>query len=167
MIRIARREDINQIMAIVQETIEDLSKEGNVQWSDEYPMEEHFLNDISNNQLYIFETGDRVAGFICINTDEDVAYQGVNWRKNEPAIIIHRFAVKRDNQNGGIGTRLLEYAFRFARNKGLSYVKVDTNSKNSRMNRLFQKMGFELVGQIQLRNISDLFNCYDKILEVE
>lgn len=165
MIRIARKEDIDQIMTIVQETIEDLNQEGNYQWDETYPKEEHFLEDIHNNHLYIVESEDRVVGFICINQEEDETYQKVEWRLDEPALVIHRFAIKRDKLRQGLGTKLVEFAIRFAENKGIHYVKVDTNSKNIRMNALFQKLGFVHVGQIHLRNVEDPFNCYDYIIE--
>jgi ribosomal protein S18 acetylase RimI-like enzyme len=167
VIRIARTEDLDQIMLIVKETIEDLNNEGNIQWSEEYPNRDHFSEDIKNNQLYIFEKEGKVAGFICLNTNEDEAYQGLPWRKNEMAMVIHRFAVSREKQRQSIGTKLIEYAERFALNKNICYLKVDTNSKNSRMNRLFDKMGFEFIGQINLRDVKSKFNCYDKIIENE
>lgn len=165
MIRIARKEDIDQIMAIVHDTIEDLNREGNYQWDELYPTEEHFLNDIQNHHLYIIESEDKVAGFICLNQEEDEAYKTVNWRLDAPALVIHRFAIKRDKKRQGFGTKLVEFAIRFAKNKGLNYVKVDTNVKNTAMNNLFKKLGFVYVGQVHLRHVKDPFNCYDYIIE--
>lgn len=165
MIRIARQDDVKQIMEIVKETVVDLNKEGNIQWSDEYPKEENFLNDIKEKSLYIYEQDCKVAGFICINTSEDQVYQGLSWSKDSTAIVIHRFAVRRDQQKRGVGSKLIEFAEKFAKNKQINYLRVDTNSKNSRMNQLFKKMGFQFIGTITLRNLPDLFNCYDKVLD--
>ncbi|HEY8364139.1 MAG TPA: GNAT family N-acetyltransferase [Haloplasmataceae bacterium] len=165
MIRIARLGDIEEIMTIVAETIEDMRKEGNCQWSTTYPTKSHFEEDIKNNNLYIYEKNNEVAGFICISNTEDNAYQPLSWRKSQKAIVIHRFAVNRKYQRQSIGTKLVEFAEQLSRNKGINYVKVDTNSKNIRMNNLFQKLGFVFIGQITLRNLPDKFNCYDKILE--
>lgn len=165
MIRIARYDDIEQILNIVKETIEDLQKEGNYQWGDDYPTKEYFLEDIKNASLYIFERNNEVAGFICLNKQEDEAYKKLNWQKQGEAIVIHRFAVKRSYQNQRIGSKLLEFAENLARNKGINYLKVDTNSKNKKMNAFFQKHGFKFVGQIYLRKVPDPFNCYEKVLE--
>jgi ribosomal protein S18 acetylase RimI-like enzyme len=167
MIRIARLEDINQIMLIVSETIEDLNSENNHQWSETYPTEVNFTEDINNKALYIFEKSGQVAGFICINQQEDEAYKELNWNCTEPAIVIHRFAVRRSHQRQSIGTKLLEYIESFARNKDIFYLKVDTNSKNTRMNKLFQKQEYNFIGTINLRGLNDKFNCYDKVLERE
>jgi ribosomal protein S18 acetylase RimI-like enzyme len=164
VIRIARTDDLDQIMTIVKETIEDLNKEDNRQWSEEYPNRDHFSEDIKNNQLYIFEKEGKVAGFICLNTQEDEAYRGLPWRLEETALVIHRFAVSKEKQRQSIGTKLVEYAERFALNKNIKYLKVDTNSRNSRMNQLFRKMNFEFIGQINLRDLESKFNCYDKII---
>lgn len=165
MIRIARYDDIEQILNIVKETIEDLQNDGNYQWGDDYPTKEHFLEDIKIASLYIFERNNEVAGFICLNKLEDEAYKSVNWQKENEAIVIHRFAVKRSYQNQRIGSKLLEFAENLARNKGINYLKVDTNSKNRKMNAFFQKHGFKFVGQINLRKVPDPFNCYEKVLE--
>ena len=42
-----------------------------------------------------------------------------------------------------------------------------TPTQNSRMNRLFPKLGFNYVGQVRLRHVEDPFNCYDYIIESE
>ncbi len=165
MIRIARYEDLDQILNIIKETIEDLTEQGNFQWSETYPTENHMKEDIKKASLYIFEKNNEVAGFICLNKHEDIAYKPLPWRKKGEAIVIHRFAVKRCYQRQKIGTKLIEFAENFARNKGIYYLKVDTNSKNIRMNALFKKMGFVFIGTIHLRNLTDPFNCYDKVLE--
>ena len=165
MIRIARMEDLDQIMAIVKETVEDLKSENNFQWSDIYPNIDHFIQDIKNNDLFIYDKENQVAGFICINQKQDEAYKGLPWQSNKAAIVIHRFAIKRDNQRQKIGSKLLEYTEGFARNKGIYYIKVDTNTNNYRMNKLFEKNKFNFVGTIHLRDLIDKFNCYDKVLQ--
>ncbi|QVK17984.1 GNAT family N-acetyltransferase [Mycoplasmatota bacterium] len=164
MIRIARNEDLDQILMIVNETIEDLQKQDNYQWSDTYPTRKHFEEDIKNVNLYVFELNNEVAGFICINKKEDSAYQSLSWTKESCAIVIHRFAVKRSYQRQKIATKLIEFVEHFAKNKNINYIKVDTNSKNSRMNTLFNHLGYTFIGEINLRDLKDVFNCYDKIL---
>jgi ribosomal protein S18 acetylase RimI-like enzyme len=165
MIRIARLEDMDKILLIVKETIEDLQIEGNYQWDETYPTNLDFESDIKQASLYIYELEGDVAGFICINRNESEAYQGLPWRSKGDAVVIHRFAVKRPYQRQQIGTKLVEYAERFTKNKGINYLKVDTNSKNTRMNALFKKLDYQYIGTIQLRNVEAEFNCYDKILE--
>ncbi|MDF2699824.1 MAG: acetyltransferase [Haloplasmataceae bacterium] len=165
MIRIARVDDLDHIMIIVNETIEDLNKEENIQWSKDYPKRENFEKDIKNASLYIYENNCEVAGFICIDKNEDSSYKSLNWRKQSDAIVIHRFAIKRSHQRQKIATKMIEFAENFSKNKQINYLKVDTNSKNIRMNALFKKLGFEFVGNVYLRDVKDPFNCYDKVLD--
>jgi len=165
MIRIARLEDLDQILEIVKETVIDLQNEGNYQWDENYPTKINFETDLKNADLYVYEKNNEVAGFICINKKEDSAYLPLTWRRAKDAVVIHRFAVKRSYQRQKIGSKLVEFAEHFAENKGIKYIKVDTNSKNSRMNALFKHLGFEFVGQIHLRDVKEPFYCYDKILE--
>ncbi len=165
MIRIARNEDLAYILEIVKETVEDLQNQGNYQWSEFYPTRIHFEEDIKNKSLYIYEFNNEVAGFICINKIEDEVYHSLNWRQGGEAIVIHRFAVKRSYQRQKVATKLIEFVEHFAKNKGINYLKVDTNSENTRMNAFFKHLGFVFIGNIHLRNVVELFNCYDKILE--
>ena len=165
MIRIARYEDLEQILVIVKETIDDLQSQGNYQWSESYPTKENFENDIKQAKLYIYENNNEVAGFICINKNEDQTYKSLSWRKDTEAIVIHRFAVKRSYQRQKIATKLIEFVENFSKNKSINYIKVDTNSKNVKMNALFNKLGFEFIGTVNLRELEDVFNCYDKILD--
>lgn len=165
MIRIARYDDINSVLEIVKETIEDLQKEGNYQWSDDYPTKDNFEKDIKNAKLYVYEINNEVAGFICIDKNEDVVYKTLEWQKKDEAIVIHRFAIKRKYQRQKIATSLIEFVEHFVKNKNINYIKVDTNSKNIKMKALFEKLDFKFIGKVYLRGLKDKFNCYDKILE--
>ena len=165
MFRLAIIEDLDQIMAIVKETIEDLNKEGNFQWGDGYPNINVFKEDIKNHSLYVYLNNSEVVAFICLNHKEDLAYKEVTWNKQEKAFVIHRFAVKRAFQRQKIGSKVIHWVEEYAKRNQIYYLKVDTNSKNIRMNALFKKMGFQYVGSIQLRNVKTVFNCYDKIIE--
>lgn len=164
MIRKARIDDIKDILEIVSETIEDMRKEGNPQWNETYPIKEHFLEDINNGHLYVYEINKEVRAFICINEIENKEYQHLVWGQNKQAVVIHRFAVKRKYQRQKLGTKLMLYVEKYAREKGLYYIKVDTNSTNKRMNALFNKLGYRFVGTIYMRNLVKEFNCYEKIL---
>lgn len=164
MIRIARYEDLDQILFIVKETVEDLQNQENYQWGKDYPTKLNFEDDIKHANLYIYEINNDVAGFICLNKQEDIAYKPLPWQKKGEAIVIHRFAIKRCYQRQKIATKLIEYVERFAINKGVNYIKVDTNSKNIKMNALFNKLNFHYIGQVYLRDLKVPFNCYDKVL---
>jgi|SRR5690554_482526 len=137
MIRIARYEDLIEILLIVKETIDTLQKQGNFQWSKDYPTKKHFEQDINNAHLYVYEIDNEVGGFICINNIENKEYYGLPWRKKDKAIVIHRFAVKRKYQRQKTGTKLMKFVESYAFKKGINYIKVDTNTKNIRMNALF------------------------------
>lgn len=164
MIRKARLDDIEEILQIVSETIEDMRKEGNPQWNETYPTKEHFSKDINSGHLYIYEINKELAGFICINNIENKEYKNLVWSQNKQALVIHRFAVKRKYQRQKIGTKLMLFVEKYAREKSINYIKVDTNSTNIRMNALFKKLDYHFVGTIYMRNLDKEFNCYEKIL---
>ena len=58
MIRHANKNEIEQILTIYFEAKKFLRQCGNfVQWQGNFPPKELLLNDIENNQLYVYENG--------------------------------------------------------------------------------------------------------------
>ncbi|ERJ12438.1 GNAT family N-acetyltransferase [Haloplasma contractile] len=165
MIRRAQYEDINIIMEIISETVDDLENEGNKQWSESYPAKKHFIQDIMNDSLYVYLLEDNIAGVISLNSDENIEYKDAKWRLDQKALVIHRFAVRKAFRRRKVGTNLVQFAETKANKECLNYVKVDTNSKNSRMNALFKHLNYQFCGEIYMGGLKDPFNCYDKILK--
>jgi ribosomal protein S18 acetylase RimI-like enzyme len=68
-------------------------------------------------------------------------------------------------QGRGIAQKFIEYAEKVARERGYSYVRVDTNSMNETMQRLFTRCGFQFIQDISLKNKPGLlFKLYEKKL---
>ena len=164
MIRQAIEADITAVMKIIQETIAEMRSYGNTQWDENYPREKDFLNDIHRGDLYIIEREDEVAGFACVNTIEPNEYNGLPWSRQQPAIVIHRMAVDPSRRRSGLGTALMQFAEEYALKKQISYLKTDTYSINTKMNALFSKCGYKLVGEMRFRSREKAFYCYEKIL---
>lgn len=76
-----------------------------------------------------------------------------------------RVAVTPSAQGRGIAQKFIEYAEQVARGKGYSYVRVDTNSMNETMQRLFKRCGFQFIQDINLKNKPGLsFKLFEKKL---
>lgn len=159
MIRTATAGDIGPIMEIVRDTVAIFKAENNPQRDDDYPGERDFLEDARTNSLYAFEREGDVLGVVCVNDVEPV-----EWRRTDKAMEIHRIAVSPRARRQGVAQALLDFADRLAVEKSFAYVKTDTFSRNQRMNPLFIKNGFFMVGKINLKDIPGYFYCYDKIL---
>ncbi|WP_455539110.1 GNAT family N-acetyltransferase [Terrisporobacter sp.] len=155
---------ISQIMDIINDTVEEMKSYNNTQWDENYPKDKDFIKDIEGGDLYVYKEEDKIRGFVCINYMEPVEYDDLNWSKDEKCMVIHRMAVNSRFRNKGIGTKLMNFAEEVAMKNGVNYLKTDTYSMNTKMNSLFKKCNYKLVGQMDFMGKEKPFNCYEKML---
>lgn len=165
--RKAVMKDIKDIMGIIKETIAEMRTYNNTQWDENYPEEKDFMNDIQRGNLYVAERDGKLVGFVCINKVEPVEYDELNWSLNEDFMIVHRMAVNPGYRRSGIGTELMKFTDELALENNIRYLKTDTYSINTKMNALFKKCGYDLVGEISFLGKEKPFYCYEKILNVD
>lgn len=164
MIRRATMYDLKKIMYIVEETKEDMMKQGNDQFDDVYPIEKHFKEDIANGHLYIRGSGIDIAGFMCINNEDLISASHLPWSKVTPCTVMYRLIVNKLHRKRGIGKELISSAEEISKRQGLNYVKAATYELNKPMMALFEKLGYNLVGKVKLERKQNLFYFYEKIL---
>ncbi|WP_315120474.1 GNAT family N-acetyltransferase [uncultured Clostridium sp.] len=165
MIRKATMEDLKDIMEIIKDTIVEMHSYNNYQWDESYPQEKDFINDIQKGDLFVSENHGKLVGFVCINKVEPVEYDGLNWSLNENIMVIHRMAVNPNSRRKGIGRKLMEFADELAFENNIRYLKTDTYSLNTKMNILFSKCGYNLVGEMSFLGKEKPFYCYEKVLD--
>lgn len=161
--RLAQNNDLPAIMAIIRDTIAEMRTYRNTQWDENYPQEDDFQRDIEEGSLYIAERDGRVAGFACINGDEPAEYAALPWTGTK-ALVIHRMAVAMDQRQKGVAMEMMDFAEELAREQGIRVLKTDTYSLNTKMNALFQKLGYRMIGTMQFKGKEKPFPCYEKIL---
>jgi len=164
MIRKAVLEDTKEIMEIIAATISEMRNYNNTQWDENYPQEKDFINDIQRGDLYVSERDGKLVGFICINNIEPAEYNWLSWSLNGDCMVVHRMAVNSSLRRSGIGTELMKFADNLALASNIRYLKTDTYSINTKMNALFKKCGYALVGEMSFLGKEKPFYCYEKIL---
>ena len=164
MIRKAILEDLKDIMEIIRQTIVEMRTYNNNQWDGNYPKEKDFINDIQKEDLFVIEREGNIAGFICINKVEPVEYNELNWTLNETAMVVHRMSVSPAYRRKGIGTQLMKFTDELALKSNIRYLKTDTYSINPKMNGLFVRCGYKLIGEMSFLGKENPFYCYEKIL---
>lgn len=157
-------EDIREFMQIIKDTIAEMRTYNNTQWDENYPQEKDFISDIQRGNLYVAEREGKLVGFVCINKVEPVEYNGLNWSLNEVCMVVHRMAVNPNYRRIGIGTELMKFADELALEHNIRYLKTDTYSINTKMNALFKKCGYNLVGEMSFLGKEKPFYCYEKVL---
>ena len=153
-------------MTLVRRVVPIMQAEGNHQWDDHYPNEHIFERDIDQGELWVTELAPgTIAAVTAITTDQSPEYADVGWDIHEPAIVIHRLAVDPDFRGTGLAHTLMQWAEIIADRRGISVLRVDTNTQNPATQRLLPKLGYSLAGEISLCFRPGLrFLCYEKRL---
>ena len=166
MIRLARIEDLNEIMEIVKDAKAFLKSQGVDQWQGDYPTSEVFVKDISNNNLYVYEE-EIIKGFIAIIKGIDVTYNKIyegTWLSDSEYVTIHRIAVKKDARNKNIATSLIDYTEHLATKDNIKSIRIDTHKDNIPMQNMITKNGFIKCGIIYLLDGNPRL-AYEKLLK--
>ena len=166
MIRLARIEDLNEIMEIVKDAKAFLKSQGVDQWQGDYPTSEVFIKDISNNNLYVYEE-EIIKGFIAIIKGIDVTYNKIYegaWLNDGEYVTIHRIAVKKDARNKNIATSLIDYTEHLATKDNIKSIRIDTHKENIPMQNMITKNGFIKCGIIYLLDGNPRL-AYEKLLK--
>lgn len=71
--------------------------------------------------------------------------------------VIHRLAVDNVYRNEGVAAFLMENIEKEIIKKGKCYMRTDTNSKNIKAQRFFEKVGYKFVGEIKVPRLKDTF----------
>lgn len=163
--RKAEQRDLDGIMCIVSDTIALMHAEGNVQWSEDYPLASDFLKDIAAGTLYVEDRNGELAGFICVDDNEPSEYAELTWHASRgDSMVIHRMSIAVPYRKQGLGTAFLNQAEAIALQQGKRFLKTDTYSRNPRMNDLFQAAGYKMTGEISFKGRPLSFYCYEKEL---
>jgi ribosomal protein S18 acetylase RimI-like enzyme len=164
-IRPALITDIPAIMQLIKKVVPVMQMAGNYQWDNNYPNPQVFDNDIAHQQLWVADVNGAIAGVAALTMDQDAEYAHVGWDITEPAIVTHRLAVDPDFRGMGIAQALLAQAEQLAAERGITALRIDTNSNNQATQALFPKMGYVFAGEIGLQFRPGLrFFCYEKKL---
>jgi GNAT superfamily N-acetyltransferase len=164
-IRKATLSDVEPIMQLVAGVVPVMRAAGNLQWDHTYPNPTVFTEDITLNQLWVADIDGQIAGVAAITTDQYPEYQQVGWDITKPAIVVHRLAVSVNYQGKGVAQALMAEAEAEAIRRNIHLLRIDTNSKNTGANKVFEKAGYVFAGEITLEfRPGSGFNCYQKVL---
>lgn len=165
IIRPATTLDLPALMTLIRRIVPLMRDVGNFQWDDQYPNETVFGQDIANGQLWVADIDGQLAGVAAITEDQEPEYEQVGFDISQRAIVTHRLAVDPAFRGQGVAVALLAQAEQLALERGITLLRIDTNSENQVTQQLFPKMGYRYAGEITLGFRPGLrFLAYEKQL---
>ena len=155
MIKLVNKEEINQVMEIINDA-KELLKKDSLQWQQGYPNENTMLNDINSNNLYGYYIDDYLVGVVSLIIGLDINYTEIyqgEWvyPASENDLTIHRIAVRKNYHKKKIGDSLMKHAIKVAKENNIKTIKIDTHIKNIPMQTLSLNNGFIYRGVILLK----------------
>lgn len=146
IIRAAHKEDIADIMAVLDAAKGIMRSDGNMgQWVNGYPSEEVILSDIENGHGFVVNT-DSVIGYFAFIPSPEPTYsyiEGGSWLNDEPYHVVHRIGSYPEVH--GVFNAIMDWCF--ARDPN---VRIDTHKDNHIMQHCINKYGFTYCGIIYL-----------------
>lgn len=162
-IRPATSADLPALMTLIKRIVPRMQEAGNFQWDDQYPNEAVFNQDIVQDQLWVADINGQIAGVAALTEDQEPEYAQVGFDLSQRAIVTHRLAVDPSYQGQGIAVALLNQAGKLAIERGIAFLRIDTNSENPATQKLFPKLGYRYAGEITLSFRPGLrFLAYEK-----
>jgi GNAT superfamily N-acetyltransferase len=164
-LRLATADDIPALLDLLSRIIPIMRDSGNFQWDEHYPNATVFEQDIARQQLWLALIDGAIAGVAALTEDQEPEYAQVGFDLNERAIVTHRLAVDPAFRGQGVAVALLNQAEQLAHERGIHFLRVDTNSENQSTQRLFPKLGYRYAGTISLSFRPGLhFLAYEKLV---
>ncbi len=160
--------DLTDVVSLYQRVTEEMNAEGLDCWRwGEWPSEEILRKETEAGRLYIQRDEDTLAAAIVLKQEQDPEYETASWTCGIRPGALHLLAVNPAIQGSGWGGGVLDDALQLLRRAGCDCVRSDTDCRNRRAIRLYEKMGFRFCGGLSRTGFSHPFRCYDKPLKRE
>ena len=147
----AKETDIDDIERIY-EHIHDEEENGRavIGWiRNVYPVRRTAEDALSRNDLFVMKEKNEVVAAAIINQIQVEEYKYARWRveaEDSEVMVLHCLAVEPSKKNKGYGKKIVAFYEDYARRCGCSSLRMDTNARNTRARKLYQKLGYEETG---------------------
>ena len=159
-IRPARIDELDKLLDVVRAATHHMESLGIHQWDDIYPDRATLKADIEDQHTRVIEVHGHIAGMISIDDKQSPEYQNIPWHYPGKALVVHRLTIDPAYQRQGLATRLMQFAEKAAERGGYQAIRFDAFTQNPGATALYEKLGYEKAGTIQLRK--GLFYCFEK-----
>ena len=171
----ANLEDFHRIKQFYWDLIDEMSDQNDkIGWiRNVYPVRRTAEDALSRNDLFVMKEKNEVVAAAIINQIQVEEYKYARWRveaEDSEVMVLHCLAVEPSKKNKGYGKKFVAFYEDYARRCGCSSLRMDTNARNTRARKLYQKLGYEETGIVKctFNGIPDIqLVCLEKDLDAE
>lgn len=160
----ARADEIEACNEILQEGRQFQREQGFVQWTEDYPNMNTIRGDVAAGTGYALRADGVTAGYLCVDFSGEPAYAEIEgaWGAEQPYAVAHRMAFSRKFRGMGLVDTAFALIEKLCLDRHISYIRVDTDFPNRRMQHILEKNGFIRRGTIVFQGSGKI--AYDKLL---
>lgn len=171
-IRKATKNDINRIEKIY-ENIHDEEEQGltTIGWiRNIYPTRKTAEDALERKDLFVMEDESDIVAAAIINQLQVDEYKYAAWKhhaKDNEIMVLHGLAVDPKRKSKGYGKAFVTFYESYAKQHNCIALRMDTNVRNTRARRLYQRLGYEEIGIVKcvFNGIPDVqLVCLEKYL---
>ena len=161
----AELQDAESVMQIITLCIQHMRAHGIHQWDETYPNLQVVEGDARSGSLFVIRQDGFCIAAVCLNDVQPEQYRPLPWRcENGRALVIHRLCVRPEFQECGAGRCLMDFTETFAKEHSFSCIRLDAHTGNPRALALYEKRGYQRIGQAFFPRRELPFDCFEKIL---
>lgn len=167
MISPGKHSEIDEIIALTRACGKHMRERGIDQWDEHYPDRENIKKDIESSTLFAYRENGEILGVVVLNEHQDEEYAEVPWTTSEEDrnLVVHRLAVRPDQQGKGIARSIMDFAEAYAREQHYDAIRLDTFSQNLRNQRFYKHRGYKELGSVYLKYKKEHpYFCYELLL---
>lgn len=137
--RLAKDEDLDQIIKIIKQRQEWFKMKNIRQWSkyiENHPIEE-WNNSIANNSLYVLSKKDKIFG--CV----EIKFYDSEFWDNSKNLYVHKLCTKVSEKNAG--KIIIENLKEMAIKNNVNKIRLDCLNSNKKLNDIYDSYGFKFI----------------------
>jgi len=163
-IRTGRRDELQEIMALIARCVKVMQAGGSDQWDEQYPNRDVIGEDLQRGTLFVAEGNERILGIVVLDEHQDEQYGRIDWKQTEgPNLMMHRLAVDPQAQGQGVARKLIEFAENYAVREGYTSIRLDTYNKNTAALKLYRGLGYDERGEVNYPGKAASFPVFEKV----
>lgn len=152
-----------EIMLNVGLWMEKMGLEPSVWWKPENMNCNFLLKHTEADEYYVaLINGKPAASMVLQETERNQSWKSVDREEPKKSLYLHWLCVHRDFAGQGLSGVMVDYATKEAKRRGFKLLRLDTDANEEKLCRLYESLGFRLMGTEKEENRTTAF--YQRLL---
>ena len=116
-----------------------------------YPVRETAQGALKRDDLFVAVEEGKILASAVINRLQVDVYEGADWEypaRDEEVMVLHTLTVSPKHNGTGVGRNFVAYYENYAKEQGCTVLRMDTNERNVKARRLYNRLGYREAGKI-------------------